>query len=629
MATDEERLLVRIEAQLRQFEKAMAQATGSADRAAGRIERRFKAMDRSLAGIGARVGRSLVGPIAALASAQQLGQAINAFTRIENALKVAGLEGEELTSVFNRLFAAAQKNAAPVESLVELYSRAAIVQKELGVSTEELLNFTEGVAAALRVSGKTASESSGALLQLAQALGSGTVRAEEFNSILEGALPIAQAAARGLEEAGGSVAKLRQLVIDGRVSSEAFFKAFEAGQGTLETLAATTEISLAGAFTRLQNELIKAVGSLNETYNISGTLAQALGDVSNAIVTLIGWLNSLAQPIEDIDAKYRSLINTLNDFVDSIPGAGTIGKALGISNEESKRINDAAATAAAMRTDLELAAKLQAKARQQGDLIAGPAEGVSRTVSLRDFAAPVASRGGASTGSRQHAAAAARQERDAVADLITELQEELRLVGATDTERRVSNELRHAGADATDAQKRAITDLVTRIEEEEKAQQAVIDRLDDLRFAAGSALDSFVQSISSGEGAAAGLKAALSDILQTIIRIGEQKAITSLFGAPGTTGGGLFSGIIGGLFGGGGSLAAASSIGSIAGPASFAAKSQVPIVQVQVKPGQMFEPIVTGIAGAVSIRHANDSEQRATSRAPALARDNARRFGTP
>ena len=106
--------------------------------------------------------------------------------------------------VYNRLRESALKNAAPLETLVTLYGRVALVQKELGVSQAEMLNFTDKIALALRVAGTDAQSASGALLQLSQALGSGVVRAEEFNSILEGALPIAQAAAAGLKEAGGS-----------------------------------------------------------------------------------------------------------------------------------------------------------------------------------------------------------------------------------------------------------------------------------------------------------------------------------------------------------------------------------------------------------------------------------------
>ena len=82
----------------------------------------------------------------------------DAATRIDNALKVAGLSGEELEKVYGRLRDSAIKNAAPVESLVELFGRATLVQKELGVSTEDLLQFTDKVSVALRVQGKSAAE---------------------------------------------------------------------------------------------------------------------------------------------------------------------------------------------------------------------------------------------------------------------------------------------------------------------------------------------------------------------------------------------------------------------------------------------------------------------------------------
>src|SRR5690606_7649863 len=152
----------------------------------------------------------------------------------------------------------ALKNAAPLETLVTLYGRVALVQRELGVTQAEMLNFTDKIALSLRVAGTDAQSASGALLQLSQALGSGVVRAEEFNSILEGALPIAQAAAAGLKEAGGSVAKLRQLVVDGKVSSEAFFRAFEAGSAILEDKVAGATLTTEQGLTNVKTAMIDA-----------------------------------------------------------------------------------------------------------------------------------------------------------------------------------------------------------------------------------------------------------------------------------------------------------------------------------------------------------------------------------
>ncbi|HEU4985391.1 MAG TPA: tape measure protein [Nitrososphaera sp.] len=286
MATDLERLVVQLSADVKRYENALNKAMGQTNRQARRIEQRFSKMNSAIGAQFTRLGAVAAGAFASGAALRGAQQLIDAATRIENSLKVAGLSGEELTKVYDSLFASAQRNAAPLEALTELYGRAALVQKELGISTEELLGFTDKVAVALRVSGKSAAESSGALLQLSQALGSGIVRAEEFNSILEGALPIAQAAAAGLKEAGGSVARLRQLVVDGAISSEAFFRAFEAGSVILTEKVANAELTVSQRFVRLQNVLIDAAGKLDNVTGASDKAGRAIDRLATAVQTI-------------------------------------------------------------------------------------------------------------------------------------------------------------------------------------------------------------------------------------------------------------------------------------------------------------------------------------------------------
>lgn len=557
MATDEERLLVRIEANQRQFERALAQITSGADRAAGRVERRFRSMERSLSGIGAGIGRSLLAPLAAFASAREIGQAADAFTRIQNQLRIAGLEGEEMARVFEHLFDSAQKNAAPVESLVELYGRASLVQKELNVSSEELLRFTDGVAAALRVSGKSAQESSGALLQLAQALGSGTVRAEEFNSILEGALPIAQAAARGLEEAGGSVAKLRQLVIDGKVSSEAFFRAFEAGQGQLEALAETTQITLAGALTRLNNSFISVVGGMNET---TGTTR-----------VLVGAMDGLGDTIEEIGAAIDFLVGKWDDLNKTVDPALL---------ERFRRL--------AFDLDLGLSAINESKEEvkegepiQKGDLIAGPeitseAENVAnrisqafeaaKTVSLKDFAPPVGTKakkepktpeqkfGDDLTRIRERTEAL-RVEAEII-DLNTFAQERARAI--TD----LLNEARRAGLEITpklraeiESEANAYATAAANLENTEERFRAINDLAQEFGSIAIDAFEGLLDGTKSlNESLGDAVKMLRRMVLEALLL--GQGPLASLFGTSrGGSGGigGLLSGLLGGLRGGGSS----------------------------------------------------------------------------
>lgn len=276
---DMQRLIVSLEARADKFEKAMNQALGVANTRSRQIEDRFKKTNASVVSSFGGIGRAFVAAV----SIQKAQQLIDASTRIENSLKVAGLAGSELTSVYERLKQSAISNAAPIESLAELYSRASLAQKELGVTSAELLGLVNNVAIALRVGGRSAQESRGALLQLSQALGAGIVRAEEFNAILEGALPIAQAAAAGLVEAGGSVAKLRTLVIDGKVSSEAFFRSIEAGAGILQDRLAGAELTVAQTTENLKTAMIDAAGKINDATGLSILLTGALNGVATSV----------------------------------------------------------------------------------------------------------------------------------------------------------------------------------------------------------------------------------------------------------------------------------------------------------------------------------------------------------
>jgi len=283
MATDIERLVVSLEANIKKYDTAMQKALGQTNSTMAKIEKRTAESSNLAAANFGKLGAVFAG-FASVKGAQAL---IDTAIRIDNALKVAGLSGDQLTQVYDTLFVSAQKNAAPLESLVQLYGRVSMVQKELGASTQDMLKFTDNVAVALRVSGRSATESSGALLQLSQALGSGVVRSQEFNSMLEGALPIVQAAARGIEEVGGSVSKLRTLVNEGKVSSEAFFKGFQAGAVTLNQQVAGSSLTVAQGFTRLENVAVDAAKRINDAAGISKSATSAL-DALAFVVTKLG-----------------------------------------------------------------------------------------------------------------------------------------------------------------------------------------------------------------------------------------------------------------------------------------------------------------------------------------------------
>lgn len=510
MATDLEKLVVQLSADVRQYERAMAKANGITNTRARQIERRWTQANTRIATqlktVGAAFGFAF-GGIAAIRGAQQL---IDASTRVTNALKVAGFSGEELGAVYDKLFSSAQRNSVPIETLVQLFSRASLAQKELGVTTEELIGFTDKIALALRAGGKSAQESSGALLQLSQALGSGIVRAEEFNSLLEGAPTIAQAAAAGIAEAGGSVAKLRQLVVDGKLSSEAFFRGFEAGSVTLEEKVAGAAATTEQGFTRLSNTLIRAAGNFETATGASRGFTGALNLLADGILAATDRTSPLIEGIQAYTRAIDEATQATADFWANPNARNAVRMLLG---------DDIANVVTPGQTVNRGAKGDRAPVAQPG--AAAP---TVPTISIADFPAAGTKAAGKTTADR------AERDRQAVLQLLDSLEEERRLVGASDVERAVSNALRQAGAAATDEQRAKIEALVRATQAETDALAAVTKQMEDAEGLARDFAGSLVDDLIEGKNATEALANAFANLGKRLLNIALDNAIGALFG---------------------------------------------------------------------------------------------------
>lgn len=145
--------------------------------------------------------------------------------------------------------------------------------------------------------------------------------------------------------------------------------------------------------------------------------------------------------------------------------------------------------------------------------------------------------------SRKASAGSADKEADAVRRVIAELEHELSLLGMSDTERRIANELRAAGAAATQRERDRIAALVSQIEAENaalernrQATEARAQALDNLFQMGNDALMSLIDNSLKGEDALKrlALQLALAAAQAALLGTGP---LAGLFG-----GGGLFGG---------------------------------------------------------------------------------------
>lgn len=262
---------------------------------------------------------------------RQLIRTADEFVTLTNRVRIATDGIGDINDTLNRLQSISRETRSPLSANISLFQRASLAAKELGASQEELFQLTENVGRALAIQGGSAAESSGALLQLSQALGAGTVRAEEFNSILEGAFPIAQAAARGYEEAGGSVAKLRSLVIKGQVSSEDFFRALLSQTNALRKQFGNTVGNVSQGLTVLRDAWTVFTGRLLTSSGVVtglSNLLQYLADNIELVGRLVGAAGLTASLFLAISA-----LKTLTALVLANPlGLIAVGATLAVSS---------------------------------------------------------------------------------------------------------------------------------------------------------------------------------------------------------------------------------------------------------------------------------------------------------
>lgn len=287
MATDLERLVVRLEAQMKTFENEMKRARTVADSQTKAIENRFaglnsrieKMMSTSASAITAGMSR-LSGIIGTALSVNALKQYADAWSEAGNKIAAAG-EAGALTAVRQRELAdLAIRTRSELGATVDLYTGLMRATRELGKSQAEVSQVTEIINKAFVAGGQSASGAASAVLQLNQALGSGRLQGDELRSLLENAPVLARLIAK---EFGVSVGQLKKLGEDGVLVSGRVFDAIRKGAKEVEAEFARTNPTIAQSFQNLQTAMTRYVGQADQAQGASARISAAIQGMANNI----------------------------------------------------------------------------------------------------------------------------------------------------------------------------------------------------------------------------------------------------------------------------------------------------------------------------------------------------------
>ncbi|MEX0408553.1 tail tape measure protein [Aquibium sp. LZ166] len=477
MPTDEERLVVALEARVRDFERNFLRASRVSGEQFTRIERRAKEsgdrLERTMGAATARMSTAMKAGLAGLAAggvigvAGRLADVAKGIAEIGDEARRAGLD----VKAFQELKFVAEQNRIDVDAMVDGI-------KELNLRADEWIVTGSGPAAeAFQRLGYSAADLERKLKDPSRL----------FTEII------------GKLESFDQAARIRIAdEIFGGTGGERFVQLIEQGERALrDQIDAANDLGIV-----LSDEVIARADEVDRRFRmiattVSTNLKAAIVEATTALqrfidsfrdfdnqqaATLGSQLATIGKQRLDLENRILKLRGEQRDAVPGNPFAPDYEEQ--IATLEAER-------AALGETEGQILRVIEArrKASEQTPAATPPA---------MPPAPPRTRTGGRTASTRSASADSAARERQAVADLIAELEEELRLVGASEQEQRAAAAARRAGSAATDEQRQRIIALNEAIYQECTALETQRERMQSMADVTREFISGFRQDLLSG-----------------------------------------------------------------------------------------------------------------------------------
>lgn len=227
--------------------------------------------------------KTALGALAAFAGVKEFVQLSSVWTDLQSRIMLATKSSQEQALVTQRLTEAARRAYAPFESMAEIYLRNASSLSELGISTEDQLNFTEAMTNALVVSGAKAERAETVINALSKAMSRGQLSGINWNTVLEQGGRIVDALADGL---GTSIRQLRVMAESGELTTSTVFTALMSQMEQLRKEADAMPATIRDSLVVLRNNLMRFIGDVDKRMGISSAVVRGLDLFSKHLADL-------------------------------------------------------------------------------------------------------------------------------------------------------------------------------------------------------------------------------------------------------------------------------------------------------------------------------------------------------
>lgn len=257
----------------------------------------------------------------------------------------------ESQQIFAQLVQQANRAGTDIDAAANNFQRFAAAGKDVGISNQVILQFTDNLQKMARISGVSRTEASAAIYQLSQAFASGRLQGDEFRSVSEQLPIVLQVLAKQMGVATG---ELKQLGSDGEITRDKLLllnNATDEISAQFDKLPRTVDQSA----TALRNNLSVAIAELDQQIGASKFLAKFLdllaGGVSGTteLIKAAAGADKLAQAtnnLNSVTAKREANLKEIADLEAQIQrgyttqSIGGYTKFVGDTSAAQKKLNE-------------------------------------------------------------------------------------------------------------------------------------------------------------------------------------------------------------------------------------------------------------------------------------------------
>lgn len=287
-------------------------------------------------------------------AAEAIAEQADSYTELANKLRMVTKTSEEFEAAQRGVFKIAREVYEPVGEVADQFKRFSFATADLGLSTDETLDFTKRLTQAIKISGADATETNAAMRELSHGL---TTNFEGSSRELRALQKNAPLLAKLVGEAlGGSAKEFVELGKAGKITSKVFVDALRSAGPELDRLFKKRIPLFSELKTNVWNDWLALIKQLNPALDrIKGALGGVVdwihkwvedGSAMNSVIAgLIVGVTALAVAFAPFVAEliatvapFALLFLLVEDFVTFMRGGKSLlGEALGPEKAEAFR----------------------------------------------------------------------------------------------------------------------------------------------------------------------------------------------------------------------------------------------------------------------------------------------------